>query len=127
MPTTSSGTSTSAVPGISYIHPYSMNFGRISCVKFSFIIHLDERSIPSEKEYIFMDWHQLQDDHPRYRKITHDWSTNNPYRSYELNARELQARCGLVQSSLQFLALGAQVHPKANRFIPITPNAISTI
>jgi hypothetical protein len=50
-----------------YIHPFSKNFGQINCIKFSFIVHVDEHSIPSEKEYIFMDWHQLQDDHPQHR------------------------------------------------------------
>jgi hypothetical protein len=43
-----------------YIHPFSSNFGQVNCVKFSFIIHINEHSIASEKEYIFMDWPQLQ-------------------------------------------------------------------
>ena len=75
-----------------YIHPFSGSFGQVNCVKFSFIIHKDGRSIASEKEYIFMDWPQLQgnpDEH-QYRDITDEHSRHNPYRTYELNAAELQ-------------------------------------
>ncbi len=74
-----------------YIHPFSNNFGQINCVKFSFIVHLDEHSIASEKDYIFMDGMQLQDnDQPQYRSITSEWATNNAFRTYELNPVELQ-------------------------------------
>ena len=41
-----------------YVHPFSCNFGQINCIKFAFIIHLNEHSIASQNEYIFMDWHQ---------------------------------------------------------------------
>lgn len=73
-----------------YIHPHSANFGPINCVKFSYIVHLDEHSIPSQNDYIFMDWHQLQGDAPQYRRINSDWATANEYRTAELNAAELQ-------------------------------------
>ncbi|MGZ8227458.1 MAG: phospholipase D-like domain-containing protein [Methylococcaceae bacterium] len=74
-----------------YVLPYSTHLGHAHCVKFSFIVHLGEHSIPSEHEYIFMDGHQLQDEYPQYRAITHEWSTANHYRTYELNAGELQS------------------------------------
>jgi len=76
-----------------YIHPYSNSFGVINCVKFSFLIHKDERSIASEKEYIFMDWGQLHSDAdtPQYREINGLHSTQNHYRTYELQAHELQS------------------------------------
>lgn len=76
-----------------YIHPFSNSFGSINCVKFAFIIHKDEHSIPSEKEYIFMDWNQLQGDPdiPQYRDINDSYSTQNHYRTYELQAHELQS------------------------------------
>lgn len=75
-----------------YIHPFSSCFGQVNCVKFSYIIHINERSIPSEKEYIFMDWPQLQgdpDEH-QFREISDQHTTLNTYRTYELNAKELQ-------------------------------------
>lgn len=74
-----------------YIHPESGHFGRINCVKFSFIVHLHEHSIASQNDYIYMDGHQLQDDQPKHRHITSEWATPNAYRTYELNAGELQA------------------------------------
>jgi len=73
-----------------YIQPHSANLGHASCVKFSFILHLDEHSFPSRHEYIFMDWNQLQDNHPQQRGISADWATQNYYRAHELNASELQ-------------------------------------
>lgn len=75
-----------------YIHPYSNSFGGINCVKFSFIIHKNEHSIPSEKDYIYMDWEQLQAnaDTPQYREINSLSATQNHYRTYELQAHELQ-------------------------------------
>ena len=75
-----------------YIHPYSETYGQVNCLKISFIIHKDGRSIPSEKEYIFMDWQELQGDPdmPHYREITAEHANDNHYRTYELNAGELQ-------------------------------------
>jgi hypothetical protein len=74
-----------------YIHPHSVHFGKINCIKFSFIVHLGEHSIPSHNDYIFMDWHQLQDDQPQYRSLNSDWATPNTYRTFELNPAELQS------------------------------------
>ena len=76
-----------------YIHPFSNSFGVINCVKFSFLIHQGEHSIASEKEYIFMDWGQLHGDSdtPQYRNIDSLHSTQNHYRTYELQAHELQS------------------------------------
>lgn len=73
-----------------YIHPHSAILGQASCVKFSFLVHLDERSIPSQHEYIFMDRNPLQDRHPQHRGIGTEWATQNAYRAHELDARELQ-------------------------------------
>jgi hypothetical protein len=73
-----------------YINPSSNIFGHINCVKFAFIVHLDEHSIASQLEYIFMDHEQLADAQPQYRKITAAWATDNSYRAHEVNARELQ-------------------------------------
>ncbi len=74
-----------------FIHPFSSNFGRINCVKFSFIVHIGERSIPSQNDYIFMDWQQLQSEHHQHRNINSEWATLNNYRTYELHSGELQS------------------------------------
>ena len=74
-----------------YINPMSNAFGPITCVKFAYIVHLNEHSIPSQLEYIFMDQHQTMEEKPQDRRITADWATSNGYRTYELNARELQS------------------------------------
>jgi len=73
-----------------YLLPFSSAFGPIRCVKFSFIVHLNEHSIASEHEYIFMDEHQVSDDYPHQHGIDRQWLTANSYRAYELNPGELQ-------------------------------------
>ncbi|GFO71320.1 hypothetical protein BJAS_P0719 [Bathymodiolus japonicus methanotrophic gill symbiont] len=90
-----------------YIHPYSNSFGVINCVKFSFLIHKDERSIASEKEYIFMDWGQLHPDAdtPQYREINGLHSTQNHYRTYELQEHELQSDVDWINHHFESLHL----------------------
>lgn len=73
-----------------YLHPVSGHFGPIHCVKFSFVVHLHDKSIPSEKDYIFMEGGVLQQEGAHHRRITSEWATANSYRTYELNAADLQ-------------------------------------
>ena len=75
-----------------YLHPFSNLFGQISCVKFSFIIHKDNQSVASKRDYIFMDWSQLHghSDKHQYREITTLYATPNNYQTYELAAYQLQ-------------------------------------
>jgi hypothetical protein len=100
-----------------YILPLSAQFGQASCIKFSFIIHLDERSIPSEYEYIFMERHQLEDRHPQHRTINAAWATNNQFRTYELHADQLQSDVDWYNHNFHSLNLtpkftkGQQHHP----------------
>lgn len=107
-----------------YIHPFSNNFGPINCVKFSFIVHINEHSIPSEREYIFMDSHQARDGHPQNRKITNEWASSNAFRTYELNPAELQSDADWYNHHFESLNLipkftkGQQYHPyHPKRFI----------
>ncbi|PPD25683.1 MAG: phospholipase, partial [Methylomonas sp.] len=67
-----------------YIQPFSTHFGRINCVKFSFIVHLGEHAIPSRNEYIFMDWHQLQDGQHQHHSMTDEHATPNRHRTHEI-------------------------------------------
>jgi len=107
-----------------YIHPFSSSFGHIRCVKFAFVVHLDEHSIASQLEYIFMDWAQLQHEQPQYRKISDEWATGNTYHTYEANAWQLQ--CDVDWYNHHFASLhlvpkftkGQQHHPyHPKRFI----------
>ncbi|MDO9106275.1 MAG: phospholipase D-like domain-containing protein [Methylovulum sp.] len=107
-----------------YVLPSSPHFGQILCIKFSYLIHLNEHSIPSQYEYIFMDWQQLQDELPQYRAITSDWTSTNGYRAYELNAKELQSDADWYNRHFESLQLipkftkGQQYHPfHPKRFI----------
>jgi hypothetical protein len=74
-----------------YILPFSAQFGLASCIKFSYIVHVDEHSICSQYEYIFMERHQLEDANPQHRTINAAWATINQFRTYEVNAGQLQS------------------------------------
>jgi phosphatidylserine/phosphatidylglycerophosphate/cardiolipin synthase-like enzyme len=74
-----------------YLLPRSREFGPIRCVKFAFVLHLEERSFPSELEYIFMDHWQVEDGKPHDRNIDREYATPSGYRTYELNAADLQS------------------------------------
>lgn len=107
-----------------YILPHSSHFGSILCIKFSFLIHLGEHSIPSQHEYIYMDWYQVQDEQPQYRAITGEWSTINTFRAHELNPKELQCDADWFNHHFESLHLipkftkGQQYHPyHPKRFI----------
>jgi len=107
-----------------YILPSSHQFGPATCIKFAFIVHLGEQSIASRQEYIFMDGQHLQDNQPQQRPITAEYATPNHYRSYELNARELQSDVDWYNHHFESLNLipkftkGQQYHPyHPKRFI----------
>lgn len=74
-----------------FLLPVSREFGPIRCVKFAFVVHLEERSIPSELEYIYMEQRHFEDDKPHDRHLTHDWATASSYRTYEVSAADLQS------------------------------------
>ncbi len=107
-----------------YIHPFSVSFGQIRCVKFAFVVHLGEHSVASQLEYIFMDWAQLQQAQPQYRKISAEWATGNTYRTHEVNAGQLQSDVDWYNHHFASLHLvpkftkGQQHHPyHPKRFI----------
>ncbi len=107
-----------------YILPFSAQLGQASCVKFSFIVHLDEHSISSQYEYIFMEGHQLEDNHPQHRMINAAWATSNHFRTHELDAEELQSDVDWYNHHFESLNLtpkftkGQQYHPyHPKRFI----------
>ena len=107
-----------------YLLPFSAQFGHASCIKFSFVLHLDERSIASRHEYIFMEKRHLDNKHHQNRPLTAAWSTDNTYRTYELNAAELQCDVDWYNHHFESLNLtpkftkGQQNHPyHPKRFI----------
>ena len=74
-----------------YIHPFSVKLGHVRRITFSFIVHLQNRSIPSQHEYRFIEGGDLQiyERHHHWR-IGMEGSVPNTYRTRELDAAELQ-------------------------------------
>jgi hypothetical protein len=73
-----------------FVHPFPMKMGRITCVKFAFVIHLGERSIRSQYDYIFMDRGNFDEPGNQWREITGQWATPNTYRTGEVDMNILQ-------------------------------------
>ncbi len=73
-----------------FIHPFPKKLGRVTCVKFSYVIHAQERSIPSEFEYIFMDGGEFDIPEPRQRPVTRQWATPNTHITRETDPGFLQ-------------------------------------
>jgi hypothetical protein len=73
-----------------YVHPYPTKLGHVTRVAFAYIVHLNGRSIPSQHEYLFMDGHHFEREHPHRRHITLDGSNANGFRTREMDAAELQ-------------------------------------
>ncbi|WP_163337514.1 phosphatidylserine/phosphatidylglycerophosphate/cardiolipin synthase family protein [Desulfopila sp. IMCC35008] len=73
-----------------FIHPFPMNLGQVTCVKFSYIIHLGEQSFNSQYDYIFMERSNFEDNRAQWREITGLWATGNTYRTTEVKPNILQ-------------------------------------
>lgn len=73
-----------------FVHPYPRQNGPVKAVKFSYIVHLNGRSIPSERDYIFMDGPDFAQDRVLRRSISDQWSTINHYHTFEADAAQLQ-------------------------------------
>lgn len=100
-----------------YIHSLSLQHSRATCVKLSYIAHMKERSIPSQFDYIFMDWYNLNDESHQYRKITHEWSTLNSYRTHEIDAWLLQTDVDWYNHHFESL----NITPKFTKGLPNHP------
>jgi len=73
-----------------YVHPFAMKLGHVKRVGFSFIAHIQGKSIPSQYEYLFFDGHPFEEERSQRRHITLERSGPNTYRTWELDAGELQ-------------------------------------
>jgi len=73
-----------------YLLPESSKFGRICCVKFAFIVHRGENSIPSEHEYLLLDAGAFDSDATVHRRISTTSLGPNLYQTIELDPAILQ-------------------------------------
>jgi hypothetical protein len=73
-----------------YLLPESPKFGRICYVKFAFIVHRGENSIPSEHEYLLLDTGAFDSDAAVHRRISTTSLGPNLYQTIELDPGILQ-------------------------------------
>lgn len=100
-----------------FIHPFPAKYGRVTCVKFSYIVHLQERSIPSRLEYIFFDGPDFDNDQHQRRRITDLYATLNTWRTYELDAKMLQYNVDWINRNFDAL----NIVPKFTKGLPHHP------
>lgn len=100
-----------------FIHAFPKIQGRVNCVKVAFIIHFNGRSISSEFEYIYMDWHHFDQDWPHRRGIDHDWKSPNDFRTYEADPYIMQRDSDWFNNKIDDL----QITPKFTKGNPGHP------
>ena len=100
-----------------YIHPFPATYGRVTCVKFAYIVHLNERSIPSRQEYIFFDGPDFNNDQHQRRAITEAYATLNTWRTYERDVVELQRDVEWINGHFGSL----NIVPKFTKGMPYHP------
>ena len=100
-----------------FIHPFPRTNGHVQCVKFSYIVHIQGRSIPSQYDYIFMDGYCFDKEEYQRQEITNKWITPNTYHTYELDAGVLQRDVDWYNHNFDSLGLipkftkGCPYHP----------------
>jgi hypothetical protein len=100
-----------------FIHPQAVKLGDAKRVTFSFIVHLNNRSIPSQYEYLLADEKCLAQDRRLHRQITLDGAVPNIYRTCELDAEELQRDADSCNRDFDSL----QLTPKFTKGQPYHP------
>jgi hypothetical protein len=88
-----------------FILPESMHQGRVTCVKFSYILHHQFRSVSSAREYIFMDGPWFDWGGEQQREIDEVHATPNTYRTVELDAGQLQRDADWINHHFDSLQL----------------------
>ena len=100
-----------------FVHPFPKGLGRVTAVKFAYIVHLNERSISSEHEYIWMDGHHFDDDSHQRRGLNTEHVTPNTWRTVEADAGMLQRDVDWINGHFDSLNLV----PKFTKGVPYHP------
>ena len=100
-----------------FVHPFPRGLGRVTCVKFSYIVHLGDRSIPSQYEYIFMDGYHFDNDQHQRRSLNNEHATPNTWRVFEADANMLQRDVDWINGHFDSLNLV----PKFTKGVPYHP------
>ena len=88
-----------------YIHPHPLHHGRVTCAKFSYVVHHQFRSIPSRLEYIYMDGFEFNNPGEIRRHVTEHNATPNGWRTYEVDAGQLQRDVDYMNHHVESLNL----------------------
>jgi hypothetical protein len=97
-----------------YVHPFPKNLGRVTALKFAYIVHLGERSIPSQKEYILMDGYHFDNPAHQRRPITGEHATPSNWRTVEADPGILQRDVDWINGHFDSLNLT----PKFTKGVP---------
>lgn len=100
-----------------FVHPFPRGLGRVTAVKFAYIVHLDERSIPSQYEYIWMDGHHFDNDVHQRRPLEAEHATPNTWRTVEADAAMLQRDVDWINGHFDSL----NITPKFTKGLPFHP------
>ena len=88
------------------LFPYEGMHGRATHIKFSYIIHKDGRSIPSQYDYKFATLDDFYRGCIETADFHDDWAkTPNAYRTHEVNAKEVQTAYNKINTQYEHLPI----------------------
>jgi len=100
-----------------FLHPFPRDLGSIAQVDFCYIVHIDWTSIPSERDYVFMERDRFRENYPVKRSIPWQGTWQNTYRTWELDESLLQRDSDWINSNFDSLGLV----PKFTKGLPYHP------
>lgn len=100
-----------------FVHPFPRGLGRVTAVKFAYIVHLGERSIPSQHEYLLMDGYHFDDDTHQRRPLSAEYATPNTWSTVEADAGMLQRDVEWINGHFDSL----NITPKFTKGLPYHP------
>lgn len=101
-----------------FVHPFPRDLGRVTAVKFAYIVHLGERSIPSQYEYIWMDGPHFDDTAAHVRRpLSVEFATPNTWTTVEADPAMLQRDVDWLNGHFDSL----NIMPKFTKGLPYHP------
>ncbi len=100
-----------------FVHPFPRDLGRVTAVKFVYIVHLGEHSYPSRLEYIFMDGYDFDRDEYLRRGVSSEHATPSNWETYEADPAVLQRDVDWINGHFASLNLV----PKFTKGVPYHP------
>lgn len=100
-----------------FVHPFPRGLGRVTAVKFAYIVHIDDRSIPSQNEYTWMNGSDFDKEGAQRRPLGLQDGAPNAWRTVEVEPTILQRDADWINGHFDSLT----ITPKFTKGLPHHP------